>query len=180
MGLDMYLTKRIYVGGNFEHRNVKGSIHITIGGKELSVNLNKVSYIEEQIGYWRKANQIHNWFVKHVQDGTDDCGSYPCSSEQLKELYDTCKKVLKASKLIEGEITNGYSYKDGKKIPNIEKGKVIKDPKVACELLPSSSGFFFGSTEYDQWYFQDIEETIKILEPEINNTEDEFEYHSSW
>lgn len=29
--------------------------------------------IWKEIGYWRKANHIHKWFVDCVQDGEDDC-----------------------------------------------------------------------------------------------------------
>ena len=35
MGLDMYLTKRVYVGANYEFRNVTGKINIKINGEQL-------------------------------------------------------------------------------------------------------------------------------------------------
>ena len=44
--------------------------------------------------YWRKANAVHGWFVKKIQDGVDDCGTYPVTAEQLEELRDACKAVL--------------------------------------------------------------------------------------
>ena len=34
--------------------------------------------------------------------------------------------------------------------------KVLDDNSLAEELLPTRSGFFFGSTDYDEWYFEDI------------------------
>ena len=37
----------------------------------------------EDVGYWRKANQIHNWFVQNVQGGEDDCGIYEVSQAKL-------------------------------------------------------------------------------------------------
>ena len=43
--------------------------------------------IIERVGYWRKANQIHNWFVNRVQDGIDDCEyHHECTKEILEEL----------------------------------------------------------------------------------------------
>ena len=30
MGLDMYLTKKKYIGGNYSHRKVTGSVKITV------------------------------------------------------------------------------------------------------------------------------------------------------
>ena len=59
---------------------------------------------------------------------------------------------------------------------------VNADHQEADNLLPSQSGFFFGSTEYDEWYFGDIEETVKQLESVLKNTPENwrFEYQSSW
>jgi hypothetical protein len=47
-----------------------------------------------EIAYWRKANAIHGWFVKHVQDGLDECQTRHVSLEQLQKLKDICEKVL--------------------------------------------------------------------------------------
>ncbi len=148
MGLDMYLTKRVYVGAEYEHRNVKGTIDISVEGKKLPVNFNKVSEIIERAGYWRKANHIHAWFVKNVQDGKDDCGEYYVSEENMQELLDTVNQVLANHDLAE-------------------------------ELLPTQSGFFFGGTSYDEYYFSDLEDTKEILEEALKSSGD-FYYHSSW
>lgn len=51
------------------------------------------------VGYWRKANAIHRWFVQHVQDGTDDCGTYHVGRDELKKLRDTCARVLEDTSL---------------------------------------------------------------------------------
>ena len=153
MGLDMYLTKKIYIGANYKHRNVTGSIDIKINGRQVEFPFEQLSYIELQIGYWRKANHIHNWFVQNVQDGKDDCGTYNVSYTKLKELQHICELIIKA-----------------------EKSNWIE---LAEELLPTTSGFFFGSTEYDDYYIEDIKETIKILE-NIEDDEEEYFYESSW
>lgn len=36
--------------------------------------------------------------------------------------------------------------------------QVLADSSKAEELLPTMAGFFFGSTDYDKYYFQDVEE----------------------
>lgn len=53
----------------------------------------------------------------------------------------------------------------------------------AEELLPTTEGFFFGGTDYDEWYFKNIEETLTILRPYIdpqNNYHFDFYYRASW
>lgn len=140
--------------------------------------------IVEQIGYWRKANQIHNWFVETVQDGEDDCDYHrEVTEEDLEELLSLCKRVLESCELVKGKIYNGYSYANGQKLPILEDGKYIKNPSIAQELLPATSGFFFGSTQYDEYYVSDIQETIDIITKALETTDFETEmiyYISSW
>jgi hypothetical protein len=174
MGLDMYLNRRIYVWSD-----QRGSLTIT--GVKSKIRPDKVKFIIEEAGYWRKANAIHMWFVKNVQDGNDNCKEYYVSKEDMQKLLDTVNKVLKASELVDGEINNGYTYnKDGKREPIVEKGKYIKDQTVAKALLPTTEGFFFGSTDYDQYYYQDLVNTKKILEDTLKENEGDYEYSSSW
>jgi len=61
--------------------------------------------------------------------------------------------------------------------------RVLADRGLAGELLPTQSGFFFGGTDYDGWYWKDLERTSKeltrLLEDE-NLKGWDFYYHSSW
>lgn len=52
----------------------------------------------------------------------------------------------------------------------------------ASKLLPRREGFFFGSYEYDQQYFKDIEYTISQIEKILKEFPNDwtFRYHSSW
>jgi hypothetical protein len=79
MGLDMYLSKRTYLDA--ERREAMGLDE-------------RMSYLVQVIGYWRKANAIHRWFVEQVQGGTDDCRAYQVTREQLHELLDRVEQVL--------------------------------------------------------------------------------------
>ena len=140
--------------------------------------------ITEEVGYWRKANQIHNWFVKNIQDGVDDCNYHrEVTEEDLNELLDICKRVLASCEMVDGKVRNGYTYEDERMVPIIEEGQYVKDSSVAEELLPSTSGFFFGSTDYDKWYVQDIENTINIITKVLETTDFDTQmvyYVSSW
>ena len=122
--------------------------------------------IMKQVGYWRKANEIHNWFVENVQDGDDDCDYHnECTRGILEDLLHTCKTVLDSC---------ATTYRDG---------KVVIDSSVAEELLPRCRGFFFGGDGYDEYYVSDIVDTIKILEDVLATTDFETQmvfYISSW
>lgn len=182
MGLDMSLTKRTYVK-NWDWMKPEDTHLVTVlkGGKPTGIKPERVGEIIEDVAYWRKANAIHRWFVDQVQHGNDDCGEYLVSVEDLRDLLSRCSRVLEASELIEGEVTNGYKIENGKQIPIIEKGTVIKDPSRARKLLPTQAGFFFGSTEYDEAYLDDIKRTKDVLEELLAEEPDgDYYYSSSW
>lgn len=115
-----------------------------------------------EIGYWRKANHIHNWFVQNCQGGVDDCNYYEVTKTKLESLLADCKKVLDPT---------------GSTVPLI-----LRD-RIAESVLPTVQGFFFGSTDYDDGYYEDIKDTIEILERVLVETDFENEviiYSSSW
>jgi hypothetical protein len=56
--------------------------------------------------------------------------------------------------------------------------QVLADHSKAPDLLPTCSGFFFGSTEYDEWYFDYLQRTCDMLQ-DVKPDED-FIYQASW
>jgi len=150
----MYLTKHTYIGANYPHNGITGTIDLSKNGEKIDIDLNKVSYVVEAVGYWRKANQIHAWFVDNVQGEEDDCRLYKVSGEKLKELRDICVDVLKK-----------------------------RDDEYSQEQLPPVPGFFFGGTNINDYYYDDIKHTIAIIDViEANDPgfKEEYYYQSSW
>ena len=138
----------------------------------------------EEVAYWRKANQIHNYFVENVQSGVDDCGEYLVSKENIIDLIEKCLQVIKSTKLVKGKVHSYTSYNEnGEREEHFEDGYVLEDTFIADMVLPTTSGFFFGSTNYDEYYWQDLLFTIKICGDILSNTDFENEYlvyESSW
>ena len=59
--------------------------------------------------------------------------------------------------------------------------QVLVDHSKAEDLLPSQSGFFFGNTEYNEWYYSDLTDTVEILDNALKMGDDwSFYYQSSW
>jgi hypothetical protein len=136
--------------------------------------------------YWRKANAIHKWFVDNCQNGVDEGVSEPVSREKLLELREICERVIKLSNVEVGQVANGYTMEmvDGKLVKNpcLEEGKVITNPEIAQEFLPTADGFFFGSTDYNEWYLQDLHSTIKQIDRVLQDAPEDtvFRYRASW
>ena len=148
MGLDMYLNAKKYLF-SYPEDGTDAQTAKAIA-EQMGLPDVRVKQIEAEAMYWRKANAIHQWFVDNVQGGTDDCGEYEASREQLQELLDLITEVI--------------------------------DSKDASKL-PPASGFFFGSTKVDDWYWTDLQETKDRLTVLLEGDQFkgwDFSYHSSW
>lgn len=59
--------------------------------------------------------------------------------------------------------------------------QVLADPTKAEELLPTTVGFFFGGTEYDDYYQEGLRDTVVILNRCLAMPADTvWNYWSSW
>ena len=181
MGLDMYLSKKTYVK-KWSHQEKKDQFSVTIkkGNKKYTgVNPERVSYVTEQVGYWRKFNALHNWFVENCQDGRDECQESYVDREKLEELVITLhqvKNILETSPKKKVQVENGWSNGE-KTFCEIE---VVEDTDKLDELFPTSSGFFFGGTDYDMYYQDQVNETIELIESLLKEGGGEFCYQASW
>ena len=128
--------------------------------------------ITKEVGYWRKANAIHNWFVENTQNGEDDCGYYVVTKEELNKLKKVCEDVYDS--LDDNDMTTKVN-EDGFEI------EVYNNTELADNLLPTIDGFFFGGTQYDRYYKEDLLNTIEICN-DCQYIPDDMEilYHSSW
>lgn len=188
MGLDMYLKASKYVSG-FKHSGAEAVAQfnkiISAAGldpKDIA-DASPSLTLEVTVAYWRKANAIHGWFVTNVQGGVDECQSSGVSREQLQELLALCRAVIAKSKLVPARVQDGTLYSHEGVTRLMKDGEGIEDPTAAMEMLPTQGGFFFGSTQYDQYYFQDLADTVEMLEKILSNPRFEdfdFTYRASW
>ena len=173
MGLDMYLTANEYVSrtqrdpsGLSPDTPKRNPLFDTLASRrpgwvdEAGYSGMSISY---PIAYWRKANAIHNWFVQNVQDGQDNCQKSYVSAQNLRDLREACQAVL---------ATRNNSL--------VSVSEVAEENGIA-----PTAGFFFGSTEYDEWYFGDLEYTVNAIDRlEANGVFDnawtDIEYQASW
>jgi len=123
---------------------------ITKGEKKMGLDMyfHKNSVKTNEIMYWRKANAIHRYFCKDW-DGEDNCVPIPVSIESILKLKNICDNIL--------------TMRTEENFDGLED---------YCKTeLPSTVGFFFGSYEYDDWYFNDVQRTYDFLN-ELTNDED--------
>ena len=162
MGLDQYLTAKKYVS-KWDYSNNYKDKTITQEYQDLlpmdAPDLTKYGQfagisVAYPVGYWRKANAIHNFFVREVGEGVDECQEMWVERFVLAELRYRCARVLKAD--------------------NMEQ--------MAQEIgLETVSGFFFGDNEYTDWYKDDLLLTIEIIDHVLTLPEEySLHYQASW
>ena len=95
-----------------------------------------------EVYYWRKANSIHNWILKETGTPSD----FNVNDNDIELTKDMLIKFVEQAETV---------LKD-------------KSDETSARLIPSCSGFFFGSTEYDEWYYKDIEDTAEKFKELIN------------
>lgn len=103
--------------------------------------------------YWRKANAIHKYFT-----------------------HDWEKRGFEGDNCIEFPVTRSDL------VELAERCKIVlEDEDEAPYLLPTTSGFFFGNIDYDEWYFHDIKFARDEVNRLLNDTTDEDElYYYAW
>lgn len=153
MGLDMYLTARR--GTWLLDDDRRSDLDKKINNFFPETEGYALDHIVMEVFYWRKANAIHGWFVRNVQEGVDDCNKYYVNEDALKKLLATINSVL--------------SDRSEENVRNV---------------LKPTSGFFFGSTEINERFFETMESTKVMLEKLLSNEKFlrhwDIYYQSSW
>jgi len=157
MGLDSYLFAEKFLSLS-DNREEFEKITESLGLTGLIHHNAPTARTRVEIVYWRKANQIHNYFVS-LGDGEDNCEDIHVSREDLENLLTRCRLALET------------------------QNKPGEGPEA---ILPTKSGFFFGSTDYDEYYYYQLEYTSAKLEKILahedfkDNWNWGFVYQASW
>jgi len=157
MGLDMYLTKRHYVK-QWDHQTPeeKFEVSVTRGGNDYP--------------------QINPSKVKYIEEEAaywrKANAIHGWFVENVQDGIDECQE----------------SYVNPRQIEELLCAckEVLENSNKATEILPTSKGFFFGSTDYDEWYLQDLEHTAIICAELLEDLNEDghwpydLTYQSSW
>lgn len=154
-------------------------------------DLKKCVYPHEDV-YFRKANFVYRYFQPYLED--EEC---IVTKDMVTELIDRCNKVLATVNTEKMFRKNGalakdfyFKFRKGEDYSNITLGRKTEEDKrieafrkecglnkkkftdTAEELLPTTSGFFFGSTDYDEWYVYDVMSCKRQFEKLLKNWKD--------
>ena len=123
----------------------------------------------DEIAYFRKVNFLQGYFENKYPDKNLNCEYVRIQKEDVEDIIERCNNILEHVTFSEDKSLEG----------------VIWSPKaveIAKKEMPIKEGFFYGSYEYDSWFFDDVKEVKEVFEKILKETdfdEDTIEY-SCW
>lgn len=167
-------------------------------------NVDSDAYADEYKKWIRKLSKFVNYPQFDLKDlGVSysyETGEYsftPVPTEKFEECFDEIlkhyyghyvgyfRKVNCVYGYFEDKLTDETAWVTKDECEDIVKrcSAVLENPDLASELMPTRSGFFFGSTEYDKYYFSDLKDVRKQFKSFIKyfKTDDDLVFiHMSW
>ena len=108
-----------------------------------------ITHDDNSVLYWRKCNQIHNWF-DNLCGGVENTGDYPICLKDLKLLRDTCQLVMDDHSLasevlphMRGSFFGSYDYDDC----------YYKELKDTVEMIDEVLVMEYGVDENENLYY---------------------------
>jgi len=87
----------------------------------------------DEVAYFRKVNFLHKWVEDHLNEGRET----------------NCEAIPFHLEAMAGLMATC--------------AQVLDKPELGPELLPTMSRFFFGGTDYDEYYLGDVGDVLSAL-----------------
>ena len=94
MGLDIYLSKKTFIGAMFNSSKVSGIISLTKHGKKIPIELRRVAYVIEDIYHGHKTHWLHDWLNLELAGVLSNAEERKISEALMDRLHQACIEVL--------------------------------------------------------------------------------------
>ena len=154
MGLDIYFSKKTFIGAMFNATGVSGIISLTKRGKKIPIELRRVTYVIEDIYHGHKTHWLHDWLNLELADVLNNSEERRISEELMDRLHRACIEVLAHRNMTDFR-------------------KVCKE-KLHCDLKPEIS------EEELNLFLDEVEKLAKATDPHEKTDDAEFLVSASW
>lgn len=160
-----------YMNDHFNRQTEDNCVDMYLEFKDVENLRDKIEYLRRNIKVGKgwvinggSGDTVDNDTMVEMLDGSKKKAVELCVGDKLKMSKERCESgraVVCYVRNADGKTNYSYNY--------LEQGDVIKNPELCEDTLPTEEGFFFGSTEYDDWYIYNLDETIEQLNKAIED-----------
>ena len=154
MGLDIYFSKKTFIGAMFRSSGISGIIRLTKSGKPIPIKAERLAYVEEDIFHGRKTYWLLEWLNHELSEVLTNAGEQEISGDVMDRLHQACVDVLAHRKMSDFR-------------------EVCRE-KLCCSLKPDIS------EETKNIFIEEVEELAKATSPEEKTADAVFFVSASW
>ena len=154
MGLDIYLSKKTFIGAMFDSRGISGSISLFKRGKKIPVRLERLTYVIEDIYHGSKTHWLYHWLEIELPESLGNAEEQEISEPLMDRLHDACVDVLAHR--------------------NMTDFREVCKEKLHCELKPDISEEALNN------FLDEVEELAQATAPSEKTDDAVFIVSASW
>ena len=94
MGLDIYFSKKTFIGAMFRSSGISGIISLTKRGKPIPIKAERLAYVEEDIFHGRKTYWLLEWLNQELPESLSNAEEQEIGDDILARLHEACTEVL--------------------------------------------------------------------------------------
>ena len=155
MGLDIYLSKKTFIGAMFSSSEVGGIISLTKKGVPIPIKTERLVYVEEDIYHGSKTYWLQEWLNHELPDGLPNTGEQEIGDDILARLHEACTVVL-------AHRDNRYALREACR------------KKLRCILKPDIT------EEAKNLFLDEVEDLAQATSPEERTEDAVFLVSASW
>jgi hypothetical protein len=154
MGLDIYISKKTFIGAMFHASGIGGIISLTKRGKQIPIKLQRVAYVIEDVYHGNKTYWLHNWLNSELPEELGNAEEQEIDWGVMDRLHRTCIEIL--------------AHRDS---PDL---KEICREKLRCDLKPGID------KEALELFLDEVEELAAATDPSEKTDNAVFYVSASW
>ena len=154
MGLDIYLSKKTFIGAMFDSCRITGIICLYKHGKRIPIQFGRVSYVTEDIYHGNKVYWLLEWLNHELPELLINSEEREIDDALMDRLHQACKEVL--------------AHRD---MPDFRE--VCKE-KLRCILKPDID------KEALEQFLCEVEELVRATDPGEKTDDAAFVVSASW
>ena len=154
MGLDIYISKKTFIGAMFHASGIGGIISLTKRGKQIPIKLQRVAYVIEDIYHGSKTHWLLDWLNRELPEELMNAKGCEISEDVMDRLHRVCVEVLAHR--------NSPDFRE------------ICREKLHCDLKPEID------KEALELFLDEVEELATATDPSEKTDEAVFYVSASW